>query len=412
LAVSIALPQLALPRAAIGHYEVLMYVAYLLTFFWVSGAVQALLAYFPQQTTADRQVLIFQSFAIFTGVSLAFGALLWGWPDGITGALTHQSGVPYTGWMALYLATHIPATLQEHYYLLQSRPRAIAGYGVASAAAQFLVVCWPLWAGWGLGWSFIWLAALGAAKWLWLAAFVYRHGCVQWSAHLLRGWWHVAWPLMAYALLGTVSVALGPWLVGQFFPNDPDVFALYRYGARELPLLAALTGAVASTAIPLIAAQRGQGLQQLRADTRRLNHLLFPLGIGLMLTAPWWFSWMFTHSFAASVPLFNLFLFLIPVQLLFARSVLVALHDTRRVPWFAAVGIVGQCLLAYLLVPRWGLQGIAAATVLAFLSEKLALAYYLRRRHGIQLAEFTDLRWWGIYTAAMLAAYSLVTYLS
>ncbi len=73
---------------------------------------------------------------------------------------------------------------------------------------------------------------------------------------------------------------------------------------------------------------------------------------------------------------------------------------------------MGQCLLAYLLVPLWGLQGIAAATVLAFLSEKLALAYYLRQRHGIQLAAFTDLRWWGIYTVAMLVAFCLVTYLS
>lgn len=404
---SIALAHSMLPSAAIGHYEVLMYVVYLLTFFWVSGAVQALLAYYPQQSAADRAALVFQSFIVFTVTCLLLGGLLWAWPQGVINGLARQSGVPYTSWVALYLATHIPATLQEHYYLLQSRPRAIVAYGAATASAQFLAVCWPLWAGWGLGWSFVWLALLGAAKWLWLAGFVYRHGRVRLTADLLWGWWQVAWPLMAYSLLGTVSAAMGPWLVGRFFPDNPAVFALYRYGARELPLLAALTGAVASTAIPLIAAQRGQGLRQLYAETRRLNHLLFPLGIALMLTSPWWFTWVFTDAFAASVPLFNLFLLLIPVQLLFARSVLVALHDTWRVPWFAAVGIVVQFLLAHLLVPHWGLAGIAVATVLAFLFEKLALAYYLYRRHGVHLGEFTALRWWGIYTAAMLAAYFL-----
>lgn len=409
IAISIALAQSGLSDVAIGYYEVLMYVTYLLTFFWVTGAAQALLAYYPQQSEADQSVLVFQAFALFSGLSALLGLALWGFPDAVIGRISHQSGVPYVGWMALFLITNIPATLQEHFYLLQSRTRAIVGYGMATAAAQFSAVVLPLWLGFDLGWSFAALAVVGFFKWIWLVIFVSRYGQVRLSRPLFDGWWQVAWPLMLYALLGTANVAAGPWLVGVFFPDDPAIFGVYRYGARELPLMAALTGAVASSVVPLIARNRPLGLSALLVETRRLSHLLFPLGIALMATSPWWFVWVFSDTFAASVPLFNLFLFLIPVQLLFARSVLVALQDTRRVPWFAVSSLLVQLSLAHWWAPHYGIQGIAAATVSAFLLEKLALLYYLYRRHGIRPQAFTAIGWWVAYTVAMGVVYGCVS---
>lgn len=406
---AILLAHSALPTHEVGYYEMLLYVGYLLSFAWVSGLMQALLACFPNQKKPQQRQLIFSAWGVFTSLSLFFAGSLWLFPETIMGLLTQERSVPYTALFAGFLMVNWPAHLQEHFYLLANRPWALLFYGVVSSTAQLVAIILPIWLGYSFYWSFVSLLGVGMAKFIWLTAYTWRNGQWQWHPPLVRHWLHPAWPLILYALLGALNQSFDPWFVGFFYQGDETTFAVYRYGARELPLVMALAGAFSSAVIPIVASNTQAGLAAVKTKSRQLFHLIFPLTIVLLLTSKWWFVAVFSDRFADSVPIFNVLLLVTASHLLFTRTILVALQDTRWLLLFVIGGIIINVVLSFVFAPIWGLVGIAGATVLAYVTEKGLMFVYLHQRHQISLATYTDLRWWGAYSLVLLLAFGLTT---
>jgi len=409
--IAVALAKAPLSVAQVGTYEMLTYLGYLLTFFWVSGFMQGLLSHYPTLEPPQQQQLLFQSFLVFTGIGLGLALLLLVGQEVLLPLLVQRSSLPYLGILVVFLVTSLTASLQEHFYLLAGRKMALVYYGTLSAGAQVLAVALPPFLGYDFVYSFWALAAVGILKWCWLLNYVIRHGAWRWSGVLLHGWWLISWPLGLYALVAGLNQSLGPWLVGYFFEGDTVSFALYRYGARELPLLSALAGALGSALIPAIAQHLNNGLKDLREETTKLYHLLFPLTILLLLTADWWFPWVFSEDYRDSVPLFRTFLLLTSAHLLFARTVLVAKQDTRLIPLFAVVSFCLQLLLGFLLVPMLGLNGVALAAVLAFTAEKVLLVLYVQKKYALSWTVYTPWKWWLFYSVLLVAGYFLVAWI-
>lgn len=405
--IAIALAKAPLTVAEVGNYEMLTYLGYLLTFFWVSGFMQGLLSQYPSLLPRAQAQLVFQSFALFTGVALTLAIVLLFGQNQLLPLLVQRSSLPFLGLFVVFMGTNLTASLQEHFYLLQERKMALIIYGALSAGAQLLAVALPPLLGYPFIYSFWCLALVGVLKWLWLLWYVIQHGHWSWSGELFKHWWVISWPLGAYALVAGLNQSLGPWLVGYFYNGDTAQFALYRYGARELPLLSALAGALGSAMIPAIALRWEVGLAELRQETVKLYHLLFPITILLLLTAHWWFPLVFDEKYQDSAPLFCTFLLLTSAHLIFARTILVAKQDTRLIPVFAIFSFLLQLLLGFLLTPYLQLQGIALAAVLAFTAEKLLLIMFVQRKYGLSWLVYTPWQWWLVYTAALLTAYVL-----
>lgn len=406
--IAIALAKAPLSVAQVGTFEMLTYLGYLLTFFWVSGFMQGLLSHYPTLAPQQKQQLLFQSFLVFTGVGLGLASLLLLGQEWLLPLLVQRTSLPYLGLFVVFLVSSLTASLQEHFYLLEGRKIALVIYGALSAGAQVIAVALPPFLGCDFAYSFWGLAAVGMLKWCWLLGYVVRNGEWRWSEEILKSWWLISWPLGLYALMAGLNQSLGPWLVGYFFAGDTEAFALYRYGARELPLLSALAGALGSALIPAIAQHLDNGLQNLRQETTQLYHLLFPLTILLLLTAHWWFPWVFSSDYQDSVPLFRTFLLLTSAHLLFARTVLVAKQDTRWIPLFAVGSFCFQLLLGFLLVPILGLNGVALAAVLAFGAEKVLLVLYVQKKYGLSWMVYTPWGWWVFYSILLLLGYLLL----
>ncbi|MEZ4988181.1 MAG: hypothetical protein R2795_24650 [Saprospiraceae bacterium] len=404
IAVSIGLAHTGVTTAQIGDYEVLMYLMYLLTFFWVSGAVQGLLVLFPNLDTEKRANLFGQAFGVFSLLSVGIAALLWQ-SSSLYEWMSGQRPSVYTGWFVGYLATAIPAVLVEHFLLLEKRTQALLSYAVLANIALAAAVLLPLVLGFDFIWSFISLALVGVSRWVLLLFLVLQQGRFRIDKAVLNHWWRIAWPLALYALVSVTNQSVGVWMTGHYYPDDATAFAVYRYGARELPFLNALSMAVATAAIPAIAAALSTGVRELRSETTKLIHLLGMGGSVLMGTANDWFPLVFSERFRESIPLFRIYLLLIPVQLIFARSVLVALKDTLRLPLLASGSVIVHLLLGFVLGAFWGLEGIVLATVLAYATEKLLLVLLLWYRHGVAPWQYVHIKWWLFYTALMLVVW-------
>lgn len=405
--VAIILAHSSWSKVAIGEYEMLMYVAYVFTFFWVTSLIQGALSLYHQLSTDEQARFLVHVGLVFMALGLAAATICFAAPVGILQFLIEQPSLPYLSLFGWFVWTNAAASVQEYAYLLADRPIALLIYGILSATLQLLVVGVPVYLGLDISVCIWGLVALGTVKWAWWLIYLLRFGSWEWQTNLLPRWWNIAWPLSIYALIGAMAAALGPWLVGQLTGGSAEQFAIYRYGARELPVLMALVGALGNAVIPKLAQNWVEGSTLLRQEIRRLSHFLFPLSICLLATAPWWFVWVFDEKFSDSVILFQTFLLTTPIHLIFARTLLVAKGDTRIIPYFAVISVLIHLSLGWYLGHKWGLVGIVWGSIWAMLVEKIILLLYVHHKHGIVWSSYTDLRWWWTYTLLLFTTYLL-----
>lgn len=388
---AIVLAQSVLPSAEIGTYELLFYVGYTVTFFWSTGLVQGLLSFFSDFDARGKAELLFNSWFFFNLLTGALLLLLLVFKTPILLFLAGRPDIDYFFLFLVFLFFNIPGFLLEHFLLLLERPGRILLLGIAFSIAYILAVSIPVLSGWGLEYAVGGLIVVAAAKYSWLLALVIREGYWRWRLDQLKHWLRLSGPLIAYALLGGFILTFDNWLVNFHYQGDQSIFAIFRYGARELPLGQALAGAFATAVLPVVAADTGKGLQLIRERSRRLFHLLFPLSILLLLTSYWWFPLVFTQTFRQSILIFDIFLLIIISRVVFSRTILMGLRDNQTVLLFSLLEVIVNAGIAMLLIGPFGLAGVAAATVFAYTLEKALICVYLYRRYGIPPGKYIDL---------------------
>lgn len=390
-----------------------------------------------------------------------FSALLLGVAAGLHKPLFSllRLGEAPPGWwyFFLFLLTQWPGLFFEQVLLIRGKPLALAAFGAFSAAGYVAALLVPVYYGAGLAHALFVLAIFAGMKGLIILLYL-----------LYKGWWQqetstgqeppqelstsfpddntqqgrlegiaptsatlssrvrsanasntsttvlpdytttllkTAWPLILYASVGALVTAFDPWFVNYWYAGDESIFATFRYGTRELPLLAAITNGTIVVVLPLLTEDPSAGLDLLKSSSRRLFHWIFGGAIFLMVTSPWWWTVVFTELFAESLPLFQAYLFVVVSRLLFPVPVLTAMGHTRMLMVFGLLELAINIVLSILLAPAFGLMGIIWATVIAYLTDKICLMVYLKYRTGIPPGRYTDWRWFGGYLLVMTLCY-------
>jgi O-antigen/teichoic acid export membrane protein len=405
--IAILLAKSSLGTVGIGLYEMLLYIGFVLTFFWLSGLMQGFLARYPQLPPGQQPAFLFNAYLVFLALSTMAAAALW-WGQGILlPALAGQASLPHYGLFVVFLWLNTPTYLVEHIYLLLDRPAAIFRFGLFAFGVQFAATLLPIFLGYGLDGAFYALIGLALAKHLWLLRLLGQHSVSRLEVQELRRWLYLSFPLVLYALVGALSQSFDNWLVNFTFKGDEHIFAVFRYGARELPLVLALSNAFGLAMLPEVAGSLKAALWAMRDKSRKLFHLLFPLSILLVLTSKGLFPLVFSPDFQESALLFNIFLLVTISRLVFSRTILVGLNANRVVFYISLLELVFHLALGFALAPWLVLAGIALATVAAHTLEKILLCWYLYRRFGIGIGQYTDMRWYLGYSISLALAFVL-----
>ncbi|MCB0548461.1 MAG: polysaccharide biosynthesis C-terminal domain-containing protein [Phaeodactylibacter sp.] len=403
--IAVLLAKSPLSTADIGIYEMLLYIGFTLTTFWVTGLMQGFLALYPQLPEEERPVFLFNAYLLFFfASSIVLALLLWG-KTGVLLVLTGQDSLPFYELFAVFLWLNVPSYLVENFYLVLRKPRAILYFGLMAFGLQVLAVLVPVFLGFGLLWSFYALLALGVLKFVWLLALVAKRSAFHLNIAVAMRWVWLSVPLMLYALMGSFNQSFDNWLVNFFYRGDEQAFAVFRYGARELPLALALANAFGSAMLPEVAANLEAALVAIREKSLKLFHLLFPLSIFLVLSSKWLFPLVFNEDFGESAIIFNIFLLVTVSRLLFSRTILVGLNANRMIFYFSVFELAFNVALSFALVPFLGLSGIAIGTVAAYTLEKVLLCWYLYSKFGIGLARYTNMRWYLAYSTLMVLGF-------
>jgi len=405
--IAILLAQFQLSTLQLGYYEQLLFLGYLLTFFWVSGLIQGLLSHYPSLTPEKQQRFIFNAFLLFSALAAVIFVIGYLGKSFLWTTILHQDNLPYYLLFLSYLCLNFPTCLVENYLLLQKKGFQIVRYGALAFSAQLLAMVVPIYLAWDFRFSFYGLIAVGLLKLLYLIYLLQGQAKWRLDMGMIRQWLQLSSPLILYAILGGLLPAFDGWLVGFLYEGDEKMFAIFRYGAQELPLALALTNAFSNVMVVEVAVDQTTALRAIKQKSVQLFHLLFPLSILLMLVSDQLFPFLFNEDFIESALVFRIYLLVIISRVIFSSTVLMGLKNNTIITQIGLLELIVNIVCSYFLGRYYGVAGIAMGTLIAFSMEKILQATYLYRKHQISLKEYLDFKWFFGYSILLLIAFFL-----
>jgi len=379
--ISIIFTKSSLTTEAIGSFEIFLFLATLLCSFWINGLIQSFLPLSSDNKTFgkspdNRSPELFNAFLLITLLSLVVILVLLFFRELLSGLLNPEGDIPYFNLFLPYIFFSCPAYLIEYVYLVKNKPGWIIRYAVITFSAQVIIVTLPAALGYDMVYCIGGLVTLSALRYLWIAILLFKYARPLFSARFIGEHLKVGFPLIVSALLASSAV----YIDGVIVLNtcDAATFAVFRYGAKELPFVVLLANAF-STAMILEFSRKGkmkEALRSLRKKSENMMHYLFPLTFVFLLTSSWLYPRVFNENFAESARIFNIYLLLISSRLVFPQPILIGLKKTNIVMGASLAEFIANAALSILFVRFWGMEGVAFATVIAYLLQKIIWVWY------------------------------------
>ena len=327
----------------------------------------------------------------------------------VIGTMDLKREIPYTNLLLLYILLSNPVALIEYIYLLNNRPHRILQYGVYTYLAQLLFVISPVIAGFDEQSAIFGLLAITLMRWVWLIILLRRYTLMKVSFDFIREQLRVGMPLiLTFLISGSAQYVDGIIVSARY--GDPGVFAMYRYGAKEFPLVLLLANGLSNALLPRFGTREGMrdALVTLRAKSEKLMHYLFPVSMATMLAARWVFPRLFTPEFRRSADVFMIYLLLIIPRLVFPQTIIIGRKKTNITLIAASVEIAINIPLSLYLIKPYGVVGVALATFIVYSLEKLFLIWYVWKKMKIKPSDYIPVLKWILYSAALGILFILI----
>ncbi len=409
LLIGIVFTKTSLTTAEIGEYEQFLFLAGGISFFWLNGLIRGILPLSGNES--ERQSRFFNSFLLltfFTTISigvLAFAA------RPLSVAVLNSDHISYLGLLLLYLFFSVPASLVEYFFLLRNEPRKIFGYGAISFFVMIVLVILPSIFEKGIGYCLWGLVISAGLRYLYLWYLLIRSGSWRWSAAFMKEHLSLSFPLILSALLSGSAQYVDGFIVTSRF--DQATFAVFRYGARELPFVLLLANAFSNAMLPVFGSEGNvsSALEKIKSESTRLANYLFPLSAVLLLSSHILFPIVFNAQFSQSASIFNIYLLLITSRLLFPQTILIGLKQTPLIAWASLWELVLNVAFSLWFVHLWGIEGVAYATVLAYLFEKSFLSMMVEARLNIPVTKYQNISRHLLYSLLLFILFFVIEFL-
>jgi len=408
LLIGMVLVKAGYSTSEIGLYELFFFLSNFISFFWVMGLNNGLISYFPSLTEENSRTLLFNLgilliiLAVIASLSLIF----------FRGPIAHLAGIgegtlPLLGWIIAYLILSAPGNFTEYYLLLINKPRQIIGYGTALFSLQLMLIILGVLMDFQVK-GLVQLMVLWAAlKFIYFCIIVMKQGSFHINFKMQWLFLSFSFPLILHMLLGNGMEYVDGFLVNYFF--DTSAFAQFRYGARELPLVTVLVGAVSTALIPIAVNDMNTAMRDVKRRMTHLSNILFPVSIVLMLASPFLFTFFYNENYQLSAQIFNIYLLVISSRLLMPQVVIFAKHENRVLVFSALLELIVNVGLSLWFLKWFGILGIAWATVIAYLVNKVILAVYSWQKYNIDLHKYLNMRQYTMWLSLLVISYFIST---
>ncbi|HWB62719.1 MAG TPA: oligosaccharide flippase family protein [Chitinophagales bacterium] len=401
--INIGFAKLLLPPGVIGQFETFVLVSGMVSFFWVSGIINSLVALYPKKSPGEQEDLIFNTFIALVLLSaVAAGGLLL-FADNLLAFLHKNEGNSTIRLAVFYVLFSTPAFIGEYVLFLHDRKKELLLYGIACALLILAAALVPVLLHLPVAYAMEGLVVFAMLKLAYTLVVIGRYGTFRFNAALLIQTLKFSLPLILSVFVsGSAEYIDGIIVKGKF---DDMFFAIYRYGAKELPILLVVANTLSTGMIPAISANLEDGLKELKEKSGRLMHIFFPISIVLMLASPYLYLHVFNSSFIYSALIFNIYLLLVIPRVLFPQTILIGLHRPRFVLISSIIEIIINVSVSVYLADKVGLAGIAAGTFVAYTFDKLFLMAVAFWVFGISPNRYVKLIPYLVYVTLLLVAF-------
>jgi O-antigen/teichoic acid export membrane protein len=417
LIISIIFTKSHLTRADIGQWEMFMFIAGLMTFFWVTGIIQSLLPLYHRNKTyrkmgdngTTKSPEIFNAFLLMCFFSLLFFALGHSLKNNFS--VFHFSGnVPYINLLLLYILLSSPVCLIEYIYLLNNRSYRIFQYGLYTFTAQLIFIITPVLFGKDIIWSIWGLLAITGFRWVWLIILLRRYTEMTISFEFMKEHLYLGVPLILTSLISGSAQYTDGVIVSAVY-RDPAIFAWFRYGAKEFPLVLMLANGLSNAMLPEFSTRERmkESLAKIRVKSKRLMHFLFPAAMLMMLFSKWIYPRMFNPEFQKSADIFLIYSLLIIPRLIFPQTIIVGRKKTH-ISLIAAILELAINIPLSLLMIKWGynIVGVALSTFIVYTIGKAFLVGYLWIKMNIKPSEYIPVGLYAFYSVMIGVLFILI----
>jgi O-antigen/teichoic acid export membrane protein len=417
LVISIVFTKSHLTRVEIGQWEMFMFIAGLMTFFWVTGVIQSLLPLYHRNKTyrkmgdngTSKSPEIFNAFLLLCFFSLLFFVLGHSLKNNFS-VFNISGNVPYINLLLLYILLSSPVCLIEYIYLLNNRSYRIFQYGLITFTAQMILIILPIVMGKDIIWSIWGLLAITGIRWIWLLFLLRRYTEMKISIEFMKEHLYLGLPLILTSLISGAAQYTDGVIISSVY-RDPAQFAWFRYGAKEFPLVLMLANGLSSAMLPEFSTRERmkESLAKIRAKSKKLMHILFPAAMVIMLFARWIYPRIFTPEFQKSADIFLVYSLLIIPRLVFPQTIIIGRKKTH-ITLIAAVLELALNIPLSLLMIKWGygLIGVVLSTFIVYTIGKIFLTGYLWFKMNIKPAEYIPLKVYGLYCALIAIIFILI----
>ncbi len=418
LLISIVLAKKLSPED-VGKFEMFMFIGGFMTFFWVTGIIQSLLPLYNRNKTyrvvgeggigRAKSPEIFNAFLLLCVFSLFFFILGHSLKNYFS--VFNQSGnVPFINLLLLYILLSSPVCLIEYIYLLNNRSYRIFQYGLYTYTAQFLLMIIPLYLGKGITWSIYGLLLVTGVRWIWLLILLRRYTEIKISADFMREHMYLGIPLIITCLIAGSPQYIDGAIISAVY-RDPAVFAQFRYGAKEFPLVLMLANGLSNALLPEFSTRERmkESLDKIRVKSLQLMHILFPSAIIVMLFARWIYPVMFTGDYQKSADVFLVYSLMIIPRLVFPQTIIIGRKKTHII-MIAGILEIALNIPLSLLMLKWGygITGVAVSTFIVTLLSKVYLSAYLWYKMKIKPSDYIPLKIYTLYFLLISLVFILI----
>jgi O-antigen/teichoic acid export membrane protein len=394
-----------------------MFIGGLVTFFWVTGIIQSLLPLYHRNRTyrklgenhSTKSPEIFNAFLLLSFFSLLVFFIGLSLKNNFS--VFHLSGnVPFINLLLIYILFSSPVCLIEYIYLLNNRSYRIFQYGLYTYTAQLLFIIIPLFLHKDIIWSIYGMLAVTGVRWIWLIILLRRYTEMKISIKFMKEHLYLGLPLILTTLISGSAQYTDGVIVSAVF-RDPGMFAWFRYGAKEFPLVLMLANGLSNAMLPEFSTRQRmkESLAKIRAKSKKLMHMLFPAAMVMMLFSRWIYPRIFNPDFQRSADVFLIYSLLVIPRLVFPQTIIVGRKKTHISLIAAILELAVNIPLSLLMIKlNYNIVGVALSTFIVYLIGKGFLIGYLWVKMKIKPAEYIPVRVYMIYSFMVALLFILI----
>jgi O-antigen/teichoic acid export membrane protein len=405
LIIAIVFTKIGLSKEEIGLFEISVFIVSITNFFWVTGIIQAFLPlYKGSKTYGDlanedlrKSPEIFNTYVVLVAFSL-FVFVIGQFLQDHFSVFGYRGEVPLLNVTLWYLLLSSPANLVEYIYVVRNKSGNTISYAYITYTLQLIGAILPPILGYDVIWSLRGLVFVSIIRNIWLVTLIYNYAKIELSFPYIKELLAIAVPLLFSALISGSAQYIDGVVVSVHF--GADKFAVFRFGAKELPFVIMLATGLSNAMLTEFSTKENiqDTLDKIKRKSLRIIHAMYPLSIVLLLFADPLYKFMFSPEFTRSADIFVVYLLTIISRMLFPHTILMGLKKTRAVLYVSITEVILNIALSLWLVNHYGAVGVALATVIAYFVAKVSLVVYNYVHLKISPLEYIPVKWYVGYS--------------